>query len=182
MFFLCVCVFFRNAGLQCYLRITPRWPFMPALPTLSGKALLFNSSVSLERLALTPTILAVLCLCHRSAESKMQDVWEWSVKCSYELPSVVSSYLVHKGISVEVLRTMCLRHLTSITTFTLTGLHFYFHICFWVIFWDPNHKQGFGSTQKECRVKIWIQLKVIWRRQSLRFMKTVDIEVTVRWL
>lgn len=54
-------------------------------------------------------------------------------KMQYMLLGAVSSYLVHKGISVEVL-TMCLRHPTSIAIFTVTGLHFYFHICFCDIF------------------------------------------------
>lgn len=149
LFFLVV--FFRNAGLQCCLRNTQHWPFMPALPTPSGKALLFSSSANLERLEFTPTVWL---LCGFVIILLKHEAWEWHVKCNCMRLIAVSSYQVHKSVSVEDLRTTCLPHPTPITTFTVTGLHFYFHICFCAIFWDPSHKQGFGSTQKEQRVKI----------------------------
>lgn len=45
--FLCLCC--RNAGLQFFLRNTPLWPFMPALPTPLARAPLSSSCGSLAR-------------------------------------------------------------------------------------------------------------------------------------
>lgn len=161
---------FRNAGLQCCLRNTLLWPFMPALQTPLGKALLFSSSVSLERFEFSATISAVLCISHHSTESncnKHENYMKYSVMCSWLLFQVIWF--------IKALMFRFWERCASHTQPILPPLQFLgcttISTSVSALFWD--HKNG------ELKYKFSSNL---WLRQPFRFKKTTDIRVSWRWL